>query len=70
MAHTGEIPSSLHRSFRVSFKAERTEAVMKLRDIRASSIGHLVGFKVRFVCVCTSYHVKSLNRVYVAVLVM
>jgi hypothetical protein len=51
MAHTGEIPSSLHRSIRVSFKAERTEAVMKLRDIRASSIGHLVGFKVRFVCV-------------------
>ena len=51
MAHTGEIPSSLHRSIRVSFKAERTEAVMKLRDIRASSIGHLVGFKVRFVYV-------------------
>jgi len=51
MAHTGEIPSSLQRRFNVSFKAERTESVLKLRDIRASSIGHLVAFKVRFVFV-------------------
>jgi len=40
------VPSSLRRRFRITFKAEETEPPVKLRQIRASSIGHLVNFRV------------------------
>lgn len=39
------VPSSLRRRFRITFKAEETEPPVKLRQIRASSIGHLVNFR-------------------------
>ena len=40
------VPPSLRRTFRIAFKAEETEPPVKLRQIRASSIGHLVNFRV------------------------
>ena len=41
------VPASLKRKFRVVFSSKNSEPTLKLREIRASSIGRLVNFKVR-----------------------